>query len=174
MSTNTIDNIATFWIIWMILSLLLGFLGFIFFRNYKVANGSYKKRFLILGIILIIQAPLSFKFGFHLFETIETNAREELIEFLNNSSCRIILNDKELNQVKSKNLINDISKIKKSEPHHSDTEDALQKVTIFCGQEKLTLTLRQDNQIHNEYWVFWDKYRSTKSNELGRILTDNI
>jgi len=174
MSTNTIDNIAVFWSFLMILSLLLGFLDFIFVRNYKVARDSYKRRFLILGIVLIIQAPLTFKFGFHLFDTIESRSRLEIIKILNSSSCQAVLNDIKLDKDKSTEIIEELSKIKKAEPHHSHPTNVQHRITILCGQEKTLLILIQDSKIHNEYWVFWNKYNSTKSNELGRIISDKL
>ncbi|KAB1068526.1 hypothetical protein F6U93_06240 [Tamlana haliotis] len=172
MNIETLDYFASIWKYWMIASFLLGILGFIFAKNYRVANGHYKQKFLVLGIILIIQAPVTFFIGTNSVENIQNNARIELLKNINNN-CVIRINGKELNNEQSQLIINEITKIKKPDPHHSNSTKFM-KISVVCGNEIYDLTFEQDSQYENEFWIFLDKYNFTRSNEIGRINSELI
>ena len=68
-------------------------------------------------------------------------------------------------------IINELNKIKSYSGHGSHPEKKI-KIEIISESAKMELTLNQDSDIKNEYWIYWNKYSSTSLNEIGRITTN--
>jgi hypothetical protein len=54
--------------------------------------------------------------------------------------------------------------------HHSHPTNEI-LVELWSGRDKLPLVLGRDSDFPREYWVFFPRYRSSHSNEIGRITT---
>jgi hypothetical protein len=70
-------------------------------------------------------------------------------------------------------IVSELKTMAPLEPHHSHHEGRI-AVMIENGDSKLDLELGRDSQNPNEYWVFYAKYLSTESNEVGRIISDKF
>ena len=157
----------------MVISLLLAFIGFGFLAYYKKGNPTNWKKTLLTGIILILQSLLTFLIGFKSADIVKNQARAELIRILKESTCVVYFNGRKLDEEKSNEIIGELIQTRYIQPHHSDTTKNY-KIVVQCENEDIELTLEQDKEIPTEYWVFWNKYKTTKSNELGRIRTEKI
>ena len=68
-------------------------------------------------------------------------------------------------------ILNELKSIRIVMSHHSRTVRNIQ-LDIYSEIDTVKLTLRKDSDIETEYWVFWDKFYSTKNTDFGRIKTN--
>lgn len=57
-------------------------------------------------------------------------------------------------------------------PHYPRFLDKKNELVLIADKDTLSLLLRLDSQIDNEYWIFYEKYKTTSLNEIGRIRTN--
>jgi hypothetical protein len=169
--TEILDKFVSIWYYWMFISFGLAIIGFIilFIRKYSKIENSNK--YLKIGIILISQAFLTWIIGFGTLWTIQYQARQELKEFLSQPDLIVTINNELIDKKYSMKIINEIKTISNIEAHHSSPTELI-KIKIDSGLKTINLDFKQDSENKNEYWIFWDKYKVTRTNEIGRIRTE--
>lgn len=63
-----------------------------------------------------------------------------------------------------------LESMRQVEGHHSHPMNKI-LVELRSGSDKLLLVLGRDSDFPQEYWIFYPRYRSSNSNEIGRITT---
>jgi hypothetical protein len=97
-------------------------------------------------------------------------ARVQVIEKLMaaGDSCQISINGKPAQN--SKQILAVLRTLHTSPGHHSDPTHAI-NIGISYDSERMMLRLARDSADPKEYWVFFPKYWSTSTKEIGRIET---
>lgn len=116
---------------------------------------------------------MTFVIGFFSIWLVQYQARHEVVDFMTNSDVRVEMNDTVLSKVESDELISELKKVDSFEAHHSSPMKEF-KFKLFADGKQITLYVNRDSQFENEYWIFWYKYKTTQSMEVGRIKTDVI
>lgn len=169
--TKTLDIIYSYWIYWMFLSFGLAVIGFFILLARQFSKKKTKSKYVKLAFIFIGQLAFTWIIFFGLMSKIQGNARDELKEFLSQSNLIVLVNGNVVDSDYSEKVIKELRKIRKFEPHHSSSKNAFE-IRIISKKKTIDLSIEQDSDYKNEYWVYWDKYIVTKNNEIGRIRTD--
>ena len=98
-------------------------------------------------------------------------SHQEFSSFIGNidKEYSIQINNKTVQNPKK--FLNELTKMSFIPAHHSYPIKKF-KFKIKDKDGELELSIGQDSQIKNEYWIFYPKYRHTGANELGRIRTN--
>ena len=166
-----LDNFISVWTYWMIPSFILGLVGFCFLFYVRWGSPTNKKKSLKIGISLFGQTFLTWTIMFGTLWIIERQARHELKTYLNQPNLTISLNGQIINKIDSDSIVKELIRVTNMQAHHSHTTDII-KIEITSTSKTEIIRLEKDSEIENEYWIFWDKYKSTSKNEIGRIRTN--
>lgn len=168
---TTLDLLTTFWKNWIMLpSFILGIIGFFFFV-YSVSNENIKrKKSKITGISLLIIFAFNWFIGFSLAWSLETLAKNELMNFLNQPNIKIEINGEKLVPEYLTRVISELKKIENLTAHHSHPTDEIE-IKISSEEDSMTLVVRQDSEKKYEFWVFSNRYNHTKENIIGKLNT---
>ena len=164
----------TFYYLWMYLfvfSFPAAFIGLIVLMYAKKNEPSNKNKLYLRGSFLIAQLFFVGISAVCLQGFTLSSIRSELRKHLRQSDLSIKIDDSIADSMLINQLINDLQTIRGISPHHSHTIKSI-NVVILAGKESINLSLEQDSQNETEYRVFWDKYRLTKTTEVGSINTD--
>jgi hypothetical protein len=147
----------------------LGIIGFIIL--FASQYGKVKKQTTIIGGIFFILTFVVFIVGFSLLDSFLNSVHKDLILFLkdNRNNIEVKVNGKEYRQ--STTFLKNLNNISQSPGHHSSPTKSIQIELISPNGNRL-LTLMQDSEIKNEFWVFVDNYKNSSKNEIGRIHSD--
>ena len=156
----------------MLFSFLIALVGFCFLIYSKYEIGTKKKKARIIGIILFVQVFLFFWVNFKLMNTMQNKARKEFVTFLDYPDLKVKINDVEIKENSLEQTISSLRNIRYVHGHHSHPEEEIE-IIISSKEKNIKIKAAQDSEIKTEYWIFWDKYESTKLNEIGRIEMEN-
>lgn len=166
--TSIIDSFASYWYYFMFVSFGLGMIGLGFLFNWQYGNPENPTKQLKIGGILIGQLLLTWIIGFGSFSLVETRAKNELINILTNEHVNLTIIGKQLTQKDELELLNILKTIKHIPAHHSHpTEELI--IQLKFDNHMSNIYLNMDSERKDEYWVYWDKYTVSNSNEIGRI-----
>jgi hypothetical protein len=154
---------------------ICGMLIFIFiFGRFRSKSYSAKKNrknppagLLYMGI-LFSAAPVML--AFVISDVLIVKARGQVIDFLNDLDDRAVVRINDAPIEDPEGIVVELRKIAALKPHHSHSEGRI-AVVLENGVSKLELELGRDSEIPNEYWVYYPKYLTTESNEVGRIIS---
>lgn len=172
--TEILDKLVSIWYYWMFVSFGIAFIGVIILIILSIRNYSKvekRNKYLKIGAILFSQAILTWIIGFGTLWTIQSQARQELKEFLSQPDLIVSINGELIDKKTSITILNEIKTIGNIEAHHSSPTEEI-KIKIESELETFNLSLKRDSDCKNEFWIFWDKYHATKTNEVGRIRTE--
>lgn len=153
------------------ISVFFGLIGFsiAFISQFEIKFLKYRK----VGIILIFNAIF---FGFLTYNTYTNmieKIRKEVKMIVNDADTKIYQQDDVFGKFSSKELKDEILKMKDYNSHHSGYGEGMGLTIVNKKIKTFHLTLYRDTQISNEYWVFTDKYDFMASDdEIGRIHSD--
>lgn len=171
--TEILDSFLSVFYYWMFPSFGLGIIGFGFLFYVKLAKPTKRKKPLITGIILLGQTILTWIIAFGSLFLVQDMARNELKDILSKSDLSIKINGELIENEYSTLIISELQSIADISAHHSHPTE-ITKIQIISNNETSILSLEKDSEIRTEYWIYWDKYKTTKSNEIGRIRTDKL
>lgn len=170
-----LDNFATIWKFWMFVSFVLGLVGMVFLFIYKFNTTKNQRKTLKHGIILLSQLFLTWFIGFGSLWIIQNEARHEFLEFLDQPDLKIEINGKPLNPESSELVLDILKSTRDIDAHHSHSSEEQQlKLSIRSSHDTIDILIEQDSEIETEYWIYWDKYHNTTSEEIGRIRTTKL
>lgn len=174
--TEFIDTILVGIEYWVIISFFLGLIGIILLaynpsKNHTDRIKNYNLKIKVAGIILIIQLVISAFLVFRLSAFVVDNAGIEVKEFLSQENLTIRIGNNKLDAYDSDKVILELRRMCHLPAHHSHPTDNEIKIQIVSGDKTMILKLYKDSKIPEEYWIFWDNYRTTTKSEIGRIRT---
>lgn len=167
-----LDNFLSAWgYCLMIPSFILSIVGFGFLFSVRWGNPKNKNKTLKVGAILFGQVFLIWGIMGIGNAFMQNRVRKELKVFLNQPNLIIKINGEIINKPDSDSIAKELMKIKKMSGHRSSPIDMFQ-IELISNGTSVIIDLGQDDNIKNEYWIFWKKYRMTSNNEIGRIRTE--
>ena len=171
--TGILDSFASCWYYFMFVSLGLGFVGIGLLMMWQYGNSNNPKRLLKIGGTLIGQLILTWIIGFGSLGIVQNNARKEFKNILNQENLTLNINGTELKHGDKLEMIQILKSINKVPAHHSHPTSEI-IIEIEHNGNKSNLYLNKDSERQNEYWVYWDKYQLSSSNEIGRITNEKL
>lgn len=165
---HTFDKILTIISYSILISPLLGVISFlmlIFFRRHKKKN-----LFIWVGVFFFTAMTISFVLLVTLTGPFQQKVYDKLISFieLNYNEITVKVND---TVIKNPNLFLKELKLLSDLPYHHSHPKSDFKIQLIAGTEFKKLTISQDSENENEYWVFDDDYRMSSMNNIGRIIS---
>jgi hypothetical protein len=147
----------------------LGVIGFFILLLSKYYN--IKSRTVMFGGIFFLSTLIAFFAGFSILNSFLNSVQNDLKKFLveNKDNITIKINGSEYKE--SNIIIENLYKLSNYNGHHSHPNEKI-VVELISPKEKRSLTLMQDSQIENEFWVFVNNYRTSSNNEVGRLFSD--
>jgi hypothetical protein len=170
--TGFLDTFASIWQDWMPISLGIGFVGLGFILFVRLAEPKSSKP-LMIGIVLFGQVFITWFIGFGSMWIIQIQARQELKDFIEQPGLIVKVNEQILEPNNANEIFEILRTLKSIPAHHSNPTKKI-SIEILSDKDTVTLSARQDSQIVVEYWIFWDKYRLTRSNDVGHVITDQF
>ncbi len=169
--TENLTRFTSIWGYWMFLSLILAFIGTGMLIYWQYGKSRNNRKIAKIGSIFFGQAVITFIIGFGAFSAIQSQSREELKMYLKQDDLILKVNDQELNKIENQKFLNIIRKIVTILPHHSSPTKEI-RVEIISSIDTTILSLEQDSEIEDEYWIFWNKY--DYNNDIGRLKTSEL
>lgn len=122
-------------------------------------------------MVLIMQLFISGIGLFRLHSYFITQVRKEYRSFLSQPNLQVKINGRELGLEESKKIINQLKSIGLN---RSSRSEPTKKFNIYIKHhnEEITLTIRQDSETPNDYRIYYNGYKTTTHNSLGRIKTN--
>lgn len=152
----------------IIVSLLLALCGFALIYYYRNDRWNGRK---ILGVYFIAM-PFVFGLVLVLLNSVYiSRAKKELKTSLEMSSAPLLVCDKPLNYEDGYRLKELLSEMPKFHNHRSSYTD-VGKIKMEFNNDTITLRLMKDDNILNEYAVYWEKYDLTNEQPIATINTD--
>lgn len=161
---NFLDSFLSYWSYWMFCSFALGIIGLIYFHFIKGHRINSINPF----TILISQLFITWLIAFGGQWIVLNYAKNEVLSFLNKNNIKIKINGSGLDKEQTILIIDDFRNLKNKLGHNSHPEKQIE-IELISSNEKILLKVRQDSEIKNEFWVFWDKYKSCQNNNFGKI-----
>jgi hypothetical protein len=152
----------------IIVSLLLSLGGFALMYYYRKDRWHKRK---ILSVYLI---AMPFVFGMVLVllnSVFISRVKKELKTNLEMSSAPLLVCDKPLNYEDGCRLKELLSEMPKFHDHRSSYTD-VGKIKMEFNNDTITLRLMKDDNILNEYAVYWEKYEITNEQPIATINSD--
>ena len=171
--TGILDSFLSVFYYWMFPSFGIGIIGFGFLFYVRWAKPAKRKKPLITGSILLGQTVLTWIISFGSLFLVQDMARNELKEILSHTDLSIKINGELIDKEYSTLIISELQLISDITAHHTHPTEK-REIQITSNNETSRLSLERDSEIKTEYWIYWDKYKTTKSNEVGRIRTDKL
>ena len=170
--TALFDNLLSLWKWAIIPSFILAIIGFgimWYVHNYEVENEKKKMK---IGAILFAQVFIVFASIFLLRWIIEIRVRHEIKELANTSNQKIEINGSSaVNKEVCSQLTHDIQNIFDDLGNHSSPTDTF-LITISSQRQTISLRFCRDSKNDSIYWIYWDKYKTTDDNCLGKVSTN--
>ncbi len=148
----------------------IAFIGFILFlaTNSMEKFSNRKSKLKNIGIIMFAQIFL-LEFFMIILQSILTNhIRTEFVEILKNKNTLLVQDNNTFGKFSSVELKNELLNVKNFEPHHSHPENEM-SINVISNYGNFIITVGQDSNEKNEYWIFSNKYKFSSDNEIGRI-----
>jgi len=156
------------WLIWV----PTGIVAFIKMAKYTQKNTVAKKNnvynpFPFKSVVCFVASVL---IAIILHEGIAFVAREEVKTFLHGVSpnVRVYIDNQQAENTNQ--IINELSKIKRYQYHSSHSTNEI-PIEIVNGDKTLKIVLGRDSRYPQWYFVYYLKYSSTSTNEVGGIKT---
>lgn len=153
------------------ISVFFGLIGFsiAFISQFEIKFLKYRK----VGFILIFNAIFFGFLTYNIYIRLMENIRNEIKTIVSDPNTEIFQQNYAFGKFYSKELKNEIQKMKDYNSHHSGYGECMNLIIINKKIKTFHLMLCRDTQITNEYWVFTDKYSFIESDdEIGRIHSD--
>ena len=153
------------------ISILFGLIGFsiAFISQFEIKFLKYRK----VGLILIFNSIFFGFLTYLIYTNLMEKIRNEVKMIVNDADTKIYQRDDVFGKFSSKELKNEIHKLKDYNVHHSDYGECMNLTIVNKKIKSFHLMLCRDTQISNEYWVFTDKYDfMATDDEIGRIHSD--
>ncbi|MBK9513148.1 MAG: hypothetical protein IPO05_05850 [Flavobacteriales bacterium] len=170
---HAIDDILYYGQFVLIGSFIAGIIGMPFLVRATKKESDVTTKELAYSIIAVAQVFLVWFSFYEATDYMQQEARKEVLELLKREDLRIFVYHSQLTDRTKEVVLHELLHLKKIDAHHSSPTDA-KIITLKCGNEQTNLILKEDSNVKNEYWVFWDKYRSTTKSEIGRIRSEQI
>ena len=168
-----IDKFSLIWRFVIILSFLIAIVGFGILFYVKYGTPKNKKKLKKTGVIFFVQVFLIGTIALGSDWTARRLARHEIIEFLNQKNLELKINGSIIDINEANEVIVELKEMRSFAGHHSSPIKQF-KIAISNKDKLIILFIRQDSNIENEYWIFWNKYRASTLNEVGRVRTDKF
>ena len=168
-----IDKFSLIWRFVIILSFLIAIVGFGILFYVKHGTPKNKKKLKKTGMIFFVQVFLIVTIALGSDWTARRLARLEIIEFLNQKNLELKINGSIIDINEANEVIVELKEMRSFAGHHSSPIKQI-NIQISAEDKFIMLSIKQDSQIKNEYWIFWNKYRASTLNEVGRIRTDKL
>jgi len=157
----------------MFLSFAFGLIGFGCLFIWQYGNPDNPKKYLKRGGVLFGQVFLTWIIGFGVLWLIQSRAKDELRSIIANEQVNLSIDGEHLDNRKKVEITQILKTLKSISAHHSHpTKEII--IELEYNNQKSKIYLNKDSERENEYWVFWDKYRITESNEIGRITSKKL
>lgn len=127
------------------------------------------KKAVLKWLALFLITALGGLFSIH---GVEHLARKELRNNLLIDQTKIEVEHKYLSPKEIDKLKLELTKIEHIDGHHSSPRSSI-KISMTNGNVRSKIKVCRDSKKKNEYWIFWNKYRYSKTNEIGRIISDS-
>jgi len=158
-----LDNLLNIYKIIAALGFVICIFGFVYHINKRSIKAIL---FAILGFLLVISI-------FKISDIIIKRSKFEIKERLNKSVFqKIYFNNNEVESFDLDTIKYSLIMLNFIQGHHSYPLDNCYDLKIVGKFDTVVLRLRPDSEIKDEYWVFYDKYKLTSNNEIGRIRND--
>jgi len=168
-----LDNFLNVYKIVAAIGFVICLFGFVYHARKR---DDFKNQFFRINIKAIIfgfSGILLVASIFKISDFTESEMHAELKDRLDESVFQTIhFNNNQIDSVDIDTILYSLRKLHFIQPHHSHTIGDSYDLKIISSFDTLTLRLKSDSEIENEYWVFCDKYKSTSRNEIGRIRND--
>lgn len=165
---SILDYIFSIWYYWMFVSVGFAIIGFV--CSGQFLNKSLKLKYSYIRIVLISQLFVSAIIGSTISYIVKESARQEIKDFLYSTDLVVLVNEKSINQEFKQSVVSELKKIRNIPGHHSHPTGEIE-IILESGINKIVLSLRQDSEFEDEYWIYLNKYKITSNNEVGRINT---
>ncbi|MGB5943627.1 MAG: hypothetical protein WBG71_12160 [Leeuwenhoekiella sp.] len=175
---NTLDNllhIGPFFFVVFFIGAIIGmsFISRPYWRGFFGRNDDVTKKemkYSIIAVAVFVCYSIAYFQG---IDYIRQEARKEVLQLLNNQDLEIEVGGSILKFQEKETVLRELLTLRHIDAHHSAPEkEIVFKLKSTNGESNLIL--KEDSDVKNEYWVFWDKYRSTTRNEIGRIQSEKI
>lgn len=138
-----------------------------FSKNPAPKSKSTSRKFTIaIGIFLSIIAG-----EFASVSIIKSGAIDEIRSMLSEQVVSVSINGIQVGNPAI--LVSALKNMCNTPAHHSHPMNNYQ-LTVTTAKGALQLDLQRDSSNPNEYWVYYPKFFTTQTNEVGRICTDAI
>jgi hypothetical protein len=164
------DFILTYWAYFSLISFFGGFIGIISFYTEKNSEENRKPNYR-LAIILLTQLVVTIAILVILHSVFNVYVKRELESILNSPNYELYVKHKNITIQEKAELKTKLCALINPPPNHSGPDRYI-KVLIKANDISLFLELGRDDQDTTLYWVFVDKYKVTKSNDIGKIKTE--
>ena len=150
--------------------LLVNFAGYIKKRSeIRFSTGNSEAGFPIKSAVVFVGAAL---LTILLALSVTSRSRREVLEFISNAQALKVY----VNSEPAPNAEEIVAALKTLQPvaaHHSHPTKRI-KIELHSDNGVVRIECGRDSANAEEYWVFYPKYDSTSSNEIGRITTSAL
>jgi hypothetical protein len=167
---NEFQNSYETFRLWSIISIVIGLSG-IFLGAYGIVKK--KQIFIISGVLMLVQM---FFIGFIFMgqtDNFTTKARKQLLTELKDSTLVIRVCDQVIPSNDADVIREEVVKLADFTPHHSQPEKLI-PIRFFTKDKDVELRIMRDSSIPTEYWIYWDEFKITSDNPIGKINTDKL
>ncbi|MFZ4740111.1 MAG: hypothetical protein ACOYLE_02985 [Bacteroidales bacterium] len=163
------DYIVIFWFFLSIISFFAGIIGL--FSIYHGRNSAENPKFFYkLGAILLIQLVICYLILFLLNTVFKSIAKNDLLSKIESKEMTLKINSQFPDIQFKEQLLSDLKKINNYPINHSSPIKEI-KIEISTKSKTFYVNLGRDSNDSTLYWVFINNYRTTKTNEIGKIKT---
>jgi hypothetical protein len=148
------------------ISFCLGIAGFFILSYVQGFKKDKFTRVTAFGGILVVQVFVIFFAVFFIGSNEKKRARNHFNKLIRRDSLYVNIINQDIDSIERRNLLYILQNNKDIHGHNSSPVETI-NIQIFSPKDTLTIMLRKDSEIPNEYWVFWPRY-SVKT-EIGRI-----
>lgn len=137
-----------------------------------IANITKSIKFQRVGILLFLQV---FVLGITmvLLQTIIIRKiRNEILEILSDPQTQIIISRNDF-EILPQDLKKELLKIQDISPNHTGPENQ-KTVEVISSKGIFKIFIGRDSGTKTQFWIFTDKYRFSKEEEIGRVNSNLI
>ncbi|MES2617715.1 MAG: hypothetical protein V4613_07550 [Bacteroidota bacterium] len=170
---NTLDSIIGKGNYILYPSFFVGIIGSLVLAALKYSKPSEDKKLKLIGFILFGQAIFIYIIMEIISSMFNNRARNEIKAFVSQQNISITINDTLLDTTAIKTIGSNIKGIKRIKYNHSSPRKKF-TINIISRNDVISLFAFQDSYDSSSYWIFWDKYNTSKENEIGSIFSTTL